>query len=226
MIKAVAVDDEPLALQIIGNFCARIGEVELQKTFTRPMEAIAHLNKFPVDLVFLDIQMPSITGIQLAKQLNPEIILIFTTAFDNFALEGFNLNAVDYLLKPFSYERFLQAVEKAKKYKRTAINSDSFINIRADHALMRVPVEKILYIEGLDDYLKIHLVDAKTIVARHTMKSMVELLPAQQFSRIHRSFIVPHSKVTALNRKFIWIDKLRLPIGGSYESGLEDLFKK
>lgn len=226
MIQAVAIDDEPLALRVIESFCERSGEVALLKTFTRPMEGLNYLNKYPADLVFLDIQMPSITGMQLAKKLSPEILLIFTTAFDNFAVEGFNLNAIDYLLKPFAYERFLQAIEKVKKYRRPAAGSGAFITIRADYSLMRVPLDKIHYIEGLDDYLKIHLVDAKTIVARLTMKAMIELLPAQQFLRIHRSFIVPRSRITAVKRKFLWIGDLRLPIGGSYESGLEGLFGK
>ncbi len=228
MIKAVAIDDEPLALKVIESFCERSGEIQLIKTFTKPKEGLKYLNSFPVDLVFLDIQMPSLTGTELAKEIKQDVMVIFTTAFDNFAVEGFNLNAVDYLLKPFLFNRFLQALEKVKKMKPAKNNSGelktAYITVRADYTLLKVELEKINYIEGLDDYIKIHLQDAKPIVTRSTMKSILESLPANLFVRVHRSFIVQKSKVTAIKNKTIFIQSVQIPVGISYESNIEGLF--
>lgn len=225
MIKAIAIDDEPLALEVIKNFSGRYAGLSLLHTFTRPLEGLAYLSGGEANLVFLDIQMPSMTGTQLARQLRPGVMVIFTTAFENFAVEGFNLNAVDYLLKPFSYERFGQAMEKAKKAEAAEHSTDPFITVRADYSLMRVSLEKIHYIEGLDDYLKIHLTDAKTIVARLTMKGILDQLPAGQFIRIHRSFIVPHKKVSSLKRRSLFLGPLELPIGSSYEKSVQHVFE-
>lgn len=228
MIKAIAIDDEPLALKVIENFCAQSGDVSLLKTFTKPHEGLKYLNNFPVDLVFLDIQMPALMGTELVKLLRQDVMVVFTTAYDNFAIEGFNLNAVDYLLKPFSHERFLQAVEKVKKLsirtQQSEGKKEQYLTVRADYTLMRIELEKIKFIEGLDDYIKIHLEDAKPIVTRFTMKSILENLPADLFIRVHRSYIVPSNKITALKNKIVFIGETQIPVGSSYESNLEGLF--
>lgn len=228
MIKAIAIDDEPLALKVIENFCSQSGDVSLLKTFTKPNEGLKYLNNFPVDLVFLDIQMPALMGTELVKLLRQDVMVVFTTAYDNFAIEGFNLNAVDYLLKPFSHERFLQAVEKVKKLsiriQQSEGKREQYLTVRADYTLMRIELEKIKFIEGLDDYIKIHLEDAKPIVTRFTMKSILENLPADLFVRVHRSYIVPSQKITALKNKFVFIGETQIPVGSSYESNLEGLF--
>jgi DNA-binding LytR/AlgR family response regulator len=231
MIKAIAIDDEIPALKIIENFCERTGLIALEKTFLKPNEAMKHLRKFPTDLLFLDINMPSISGIELYKSIEQHTMVIFTTAYSEFAVEGFNLNAIDYLLKPYTYERFLQAVNKANDIYSTPImlekNQENYLFVRADYSLVKIAINDILFIEGLDDYLKIHIAKKiKPIVARMTMKGIMEKLPTTQFIRVHRSFIIPFSKVENVRRKVIFIEGKEIPIGSSYEADFFAIFKK
>ncbi|MFN8285760.1 MAG: LytTR family DNA-binding domain-containing protein [Chitinophagales bacterium] len=229
MIKAIAVDDEPPALKVIENFCSKVDAIELVKTFNKPSEALAHLKKFPVDLIFLDIQMPSMTGLEFHKAIEQNTMVIFTTAYSEYAVEGFNLSAIDYLLKPYTFERFQQAVEKAKEfynYQHQKDTTQNYLFIRADYSLIKVNIAEILYIEGLDDYLKIHLPGKKPVVARMTMKAIVEKLPANEFVRVHRSFIVPISKIESIRNKVIQIPGVEIPIGTSYEEDFFKLFKR
>ncbi len=230
MIKAIALDDEPLALEIISSFCCLTNYIDLVKTFTRAEEAMKYLSAFPVDLLFLDINMPSISGLDFKKQLNKSIMVVFTTAHSEFAIEGFNLNAVDYLLKPFTPERFLQATEKAKAYHQFLHQNTQakpeYISIRVDYALVKVLLADIDFIEGLDDYLKIHLHQQKPLVARMTMKAILEKLPQTDFLRVHRSYIVPIAKVEAVRNKVILIKKEEIPIGTSYEKSFFEMFTR
>ncbi len=229
MIKAIAVDDEPPALKVIENFCAKVDSIELVKTFNKPTEALAHLKKFPVDLIFLDIQMPSMTGLEFHKAIEQNTMVIFTTAYSEYAVEGFNLQAIDYLLKPYTLERFQQAVDKAKEfynYQHQKENTQNYLFIRADYSLVKVNIADILYIEGLDDYLKIHLPGKKPLVARMTMKAIIEKLPGNEFIRVHRSFIVPLSKIESIRNKTIQLSGQEIPIGTSYEEEFFKLFKK
>lgn len=226
MIRALAIDDEPLALSVIENFCAQLDYIDLQKTFTKPNEALKHLKKFPVDLLFLDIHMPSLTGIDFYKQIEQNTLVIFCTAHSQYAVEGFNLNALDYLLKPFTFERFKQATEKAKDYfSQNDTQKNKFIFIRADYSLQKINLDDILYIEALDDYLKIYLHQQKTIVARMTMKSIVEKLPSTDFIRVHRSFIVPLKRVESIRNKTLQILDKKIPVGNSYEEEVQKYFK-
>lgn len=220
MIKALAIDDEPLALSVIETFCSQLDYIDLQKTFTKPNEALTHLEKYPVDLLFLDIHMPSLTGIDFCKQIGQNTLVIFCTAHGQYAVEGFNLNALDYLLKPFTFDRFKKATEKAKDYFSQLNNQKTIehIFVRADYSLQKITLEDILFIEALDDYLKIYLHQQKTIVARMTMKAMVEKLPVGSFIRVHRSFIVPIKKVESLRNKTLQIGDKKIPVGNSYES--------
>lgn len=230
MIKAIALDDEPPALDVISSFCQLTDSVELVKTFTRAEEAAKYLAQFPVDLLFLDINMPSISGIDFKKNLNQDVMVIFTTAYSEFAIEGFNLNAVDYLLKPFTPERFLQATSKATAYyqflHQNTLAKPDYINIRVDYALVKVKLEDILLIEGLDDYLKIHLREQKPLVTRMTMKAITDKLPQSLFVRVHRSYIVPLAKIEAVRNKLIYINGEEIPIGNSYEKGFYEVFGK
>jgi len=230
MIKAIALDDEPPALKVIESFTARAGFIELVKTFTSPDEALKHLNKFPVDLIFLDIRMPSISGLQFRKKLPQDLMVIFTTAYSEYAVEGFNVNAIDYLLKPFSYERFMQAVNKAGEFYKYYHNLETAIQqylfIRADYSLVKIMLDDIVYIEGLDDYVKIHTSARKPLVARMTMKAMMEKLPARRFVRVHRSFIVPINRIEKIRNKFISIGDAEIPVGQSYEQAVNELFSK
>lgn len=226
MIRALAIDDEPLALSVIENFCSQLDYIDLQKTFTKPNEALKHLKKFPVDLLFLDIHMPSLTGIDFYKQIEQNTLVIFCTAHSQYAVEGFNLNALDYLLKPFTFDRFKQATEKAKDYfAQNDAQKNKFIFIRADYSLQKINLEDILYIEALDDYLKIYLYQQKTIVARMTMKAIIEKLPSQDFIRVHRSFIVPIKRVESIRNKTLQILDKKIPIGNSYEEEVQKYFK-
>ncbi len=221
MIRAIAIDDEPLALGVLKELCARSKGIELMKAFTSPAEALVYISRFPVDLVFLDIQMPEILGTDLAKKIPKTISIVFTTAYEEFALEGFNLNAVDYLLKPISPLRFDQTLEKVI---RLGVNSGSageagkqFVTVRADYSLQRIELSKIIYVEGLDDYIKIYIENSKTVITRITLKSFLDLLPQADFMRVHRSFIVPLNKIKGVKNKQVLIQEVKIPIGSSYE---------
>lgn len=226
MIKAIAIDDEPLALKIIEHFCKQTDFIELDKTFTKTDEALKHLKKFPVDLLFLDIQMPGKNGIDFYRQLDADVMVIFTTAFSEYAVEGFNINALDYLLKPFSHERFLQAAEKAKKEMLSKKNTldHTHLLIRADYKLNRIEFDDIMLIEGLDDYIRIHLKNKTTITARLSMKNILEKLPAALFIRVHRSYIVPVKKVKSFYNKTIQIEDFVIPIGDTYKDDVNKYF--
>lgn len=229
MITAIAIDDEPPALKVMETFCAAFDFITLQKTFTRTDEALRHVRKYPVDLLFLDIQMPSLSGIDFYKSVEQNTLVIFTTAFSEYAVEGFNLNAVDYLLKPFTWERFAQAVHKANDYAgylRQGGSSDhDYLFIRADYSLLKIPCAHILYIEGLDDYIKIHLDQQKPVVARMTMKVLMEKLPVKDFVRVHRSYIVPLKGIRQVRNKVITIADTEITIGSSFEEGFFEKFK-
>lgn len=226
MINAIAIDDEPLAINVIETFCAGVDFINLEKTFTKPTEALKHLRKFPVDLLFLDIKMPAMSGINLLKSLQQNIMVIFTTAYSDYAVQSYELNAIDYLLKPINHKRFLQAVNKAQEYfnymHRTNIESQKDIFIRADFSLIKVPLADILYIEGLGDYLKVNIKDRKTVVARMTMKEIAENLPTSDFIRVHRSFILPINRIQSVRNKIIYIAEKEIPIGNTY---MKDFFR-
>ncbi|HEY1196594.1 LytTR family DNA-binding domain-containing protein [Flavobacterium sp.] len=227
MIKAIALDDEPLALEILQSLCETIDYIELRKTFTKSDEAFKYLKKYPVDLLFLDINMPSISGLDFYKKLPHKTMVIFTTAYSEFAVEGFTLSATDYLLKPISLARFQQATEKAfTQWKLQNQNIEQqYLFIRADYSLNKILFSDILYIEGLDDYLKIHIRDQKTVVARMTLKAILQKLPETEFIRVHRSFIVPVSKVSKIRNKIIYIEQAEIPISASYEEAFFTLFE-
>ncbi len=220
MINAIAIDDEPLALTVIQSLCNRNENINLQKIFTQPNEAIKHLRKFPADLIFCDIQMPAMTGINLVKSLQQNTMVIFTTAFSEYAVTSYELNAIDYLLKPINQRRFNQAITKAQDYfdyiNKKQQTADSNIFVRSDFSLVKIPLADILYIEGLADYLKIHIKDRKPVMARMPMKDMMERLPSADFIRVHRSFILPFSKIEAVRGTTAFIGDNEFPIGRTY----------
>ena len=227
MIKVIAIDDEPLALNIVEGFCSQIHYIDLQKTFSQPSEGLKYLEKYPVDLLFLDIHMPALNGIDLYRNINQNTLVVFCTAHSEYAVEGFNLNAVDYLLKPFTFKRFLKACDKAKDYfSAIDVKNTSNIFLRADGKLHKINLDIITCIEALDDYLKIYLIGQKTLVVRMTMKVMLEKLPASKFVRVHRSFIVPIDKVQSLTNKVINLNDRIIPIGKNYEEDVMFYFNK
>jgi DNA-binding LytR/AlgR family response regulator len=220
MINAIAIDDEPLALTVIQSLCDKSEIISLQKTFTQPNEALKYLRKFPVDLIFCDIQMPAMTGVNLVKSLERRTMVIFTTAFSEYAAVSYELNAIDYLLKPINQKRFGQAITKAQDFLDYINRKDQLtvknIFIRADFSLVKIPINGILYIEGLADYLKIYIRDRKTIVARMTMKEMMEKLPSADFIRVHRSYILPLKRIEAVRGTTIVIGEMEFPVGRTY----------
>lgn len=218
MISCIAIDDEPLALQLIIEYCSKISSLRLQKTFTNPDEAKLWLQENNVDLLFLDIQMPDINGLQFYKSLPKKPQVIFTTAYSEFAVEGFNVDAVDYLLKPFEYDRFLKSVYKAKEYLEFLSNQElqmASIFIKVDYQLMKINLKEIDLIEGLDDYIRIY-VKPKPVLVLMTLKSLQEKLPVHEFIRIHRSYIIPISKIESFGKNKVKVSGKEVPIGSSY----------
>ncbi|MDF0716038.1 LytTR family DNA-binding domain-containing protein [Muricauda sp. 334s03] len=223
MMQAVALDDEALALDVIQAYCGQIDYVELTHTFTEQGKAIRYLNKFDVDLLFLDIRMPELNGIDLYKSLKQKTKVIFTTAFDNYAIEGFNVDAIDYLLKPFSFERFQKAVEKAKNQLDLELANSkekTHFSIRADFKLHQIAFEDVVLIEALDDYVQIHLENGNKIVARMTMKGILDKLPGPQFLRAHRSYIVSIKKISSIYKDTAKIGTFTVPLSKSYKADI------
>ena len=229
MIRAIAIDDEPLPLEIITAYCNDMDFITLEKMLSNPADAKAYLKQNSIDLLFLDIQMPSISGLDFYKELVYPPMVIFTTAHSKYALEGFEVNAIDYLLKPYSFERFFTAVTKAKEYldfsKHKNKKVGEHIFIKADYSIHKVMLQEIIFIEGLADYLKIHLQGNKMLITRMTMKGMSEQLSATDFIRVHRSFIVPFKKIQSVRNKIIQLGNIKIPIGESYASDFFSVFK-
>jgi DNA-binding LytR/AlgR family response regulator len=227
MIKAVAIDDEPLALKVLENFCNKSILVTLDRTFTKPTEGLKYLNKFPADLLFLDVRMPTLSGINLAKAISQNTMVVFVTAYAELALDSYERNAIDYLLKPVKYERFEKALEKAKDYSQYLQNKNTsterVIYIRSEFSMNKIATQDILYIEGLADYVKIHLKDRKPILARMTMKAISEKLSEADFMRVHRSFIVPFCRIQTVRNQIILLPETEIPIGKTY---LEEFYKR
>jgi len=227
MIHCIATDDEPLALQLVQEYCAKISFLKLEKTFTNTDEAIAFMQSNPVDLLFLDIQMPDITGIQFYKGLSEKPPVIFTTAYKDFAVEGFNVDAVDYLLKPFEYDRFLKACYKAKEYIEFLSSQEVQLNslfIKVNYEIMKINLKDIDLIEALDDYIKIYI-KPNPVLTLMTLKSIQEKLPPRDFVRIHRSFIIPIAKIEKFSKSKVWIAGKEIPIGSSYSSVYDQLLE-
>lgn len=236
IITCLAVDDEPPALQVIEKYVTSIPSLKLAATCSNAVDALAVLQNNQIDLLFLDIQMPYILGTDFMRTLSNPPKVIFTTAFRKYAVEGFDLDAVDYLLKPISFERFLKAVNKVMKLNLPVTESfsvntlqknetvDAFIYLRADRKNIKVNLDDILFIESLKDYIKI-VTKEKTIVTKQSISSLEENLPAHSFIRIHRSFIVAVNKIEAYTPELIQINKYELPVSRSYRHEVEKTLK-
>lgn len=229
MITCIAIDDEPLALDIIETYCSRVPFLKLEKSFTRTSEAAKFLRQFPIDLIFIDIRMPDITGIEFYRSFGQDTMVIFTTAYAEYAVEGFSLRAVDYLLKPISFERFIQAASHAAEYYRFLHQKDSHaqsLYVRSEYKLVRIPLNEITYIETLDDYLKIHQTGKKPVLTIMSIKTMMDKLPPNEFIRVHRSFIVPLSRIEAVRGRQIHVGTAEIPIGNTYEAAFFKAYMK
>ena len=226
-MKCIAVDDEPLALALLQDNIRQVPTLELVASCNTAMEALAVLNKQEVDLIFLDIQMPGLTGLQLLQSLSIKPMVILITAYEKYALEGFNLDVIDYLVKPVPCERFLKACNKAIDYYRLRKNIPNesqawpeYFFVNAEYGLVKIVFSEIRMIEGLKDYLKIHLGDSKPQVIRMSLKSIEEKLPPGKFFRIHKSYIISLSHVTAIRRNSVFLGELELPLSDLYKDDL------
>ena len=230
-IKCVIVDDEPIARDILTSFVVKIPNLELVKNCQNAMEAFQIAKQENIDLFFLDINMPEVSGLSLAKSINKNSKIIFTTAYREYAVDGFDLQAVDYLLKPISFDRFLQAVNlffdiskpvtEHNEAKPISPKND-FIFVRSDRKMVRINFDEILYIESLSDYIKIYT-NQQTIVTRETISNIETKLPAAQFIRIHRSYITSIKNISSYTNEFVEVSKKALPISRSYK---ENVLKK
>lgn len=220
MLKAIAIDDEPIALEVVKNLAAKIPFLSVKGFFTDAFDAAEFLNKEKIDLIFLDIKMPDISGIDFIRSIPNPPMVIFTTAYSEHAVQSFELNAIDYLLKPFSLTRFLKACNKAHEQFELRKNSNnsgepSAIFIKSGYEQLRVEFSNILYAESSGNYMHFVLADKK-ITSRLTMNEAEALLPAASFVRIHRSYIVGKNHIHKIEKDSIWINQTQLPIGASY----------
>lgn len=227
-ISCIVVDDEPLAARLIESYVQKTPFLELKGCFTRGTAAFEYLQSNPVDLLFCDIQMPVLSGMELSRMLPEKTRIIFTTAFSQYAVEGFKVRALDYLLKPISYEDFLAAALKAKEYFTPAEPAPAApetqprsIFVKTEYRLQQIELDRITYIEGFKDYVRIHLDgEAEPVLSLMRLKSLEESLPAPRFVRVHKSYIVQTSRIEAIERNHIIIGKERIPIGESYQDAL------
>jgi DNA-binding LytR/AlgR family response regulator len=220
MINCIAIDDEPLALQLISEYCAKISFLKLDKVFSNTDEAKKWLQENKVDLLFLDIQMPDINGLQFYKSLTEKPAVVFTTAYKDFAVEGFNVDAVDYLLKPFEYDRFLKATYKAKEYLEFLGSQELQLNsifVKVNYEIMKINLKDLDLVEALDDYIKLYI-KPNPVLTLMTLKSIQEKLPPRDFIRVHRSFIVPLAKIEKFSKTKLVVAGKEIPIGSSYSN--------
>lgn len=229
-LRCIAIDDEPLNLELLEDNIRQVPYLELAQGFTNPMQAMQFLQTEDVDLVFIDIQMPGLTGLQFIQSLPKKPMYILVTAYEKFALEGYNLNVVDYLLKPVAMDRFIRACNKAMELQQLRVEGRGqraeakYIFVNADYKMVKVEFSDIIFIESLKDYLKIHLRSQKSaLITRMSMKSIEEELPASGFIRIHKSYIVSKDAITAVKKSSVFIGEHELPVGDLYREAVDAL---
>ena len=225
-INCAIIDDEPLAAGLLESYVAKTPYLNLTGTYNSAITAMRDLRDNPVPLLFLDIQMPELSGVEFAKILPKDTKIIFTTAFPQYALEGYKVNALDYLLKPISYEDFLRATEKAQDWynvlqKREAYNDDRIMFIKSEYTLLRVCFDDILYVEGLKDYVRICLKNGEKIMSLMSMKKLEDYLPHPEFLRTHRSYIVHMPEVRSIDRFRIVFGDVFIPISDNYKEEVQ-----
>ena len=234
MIRCIAIDDEELALELLVDNIKKVPYLQLVAACSDPIEALKILQEQPVDLVFLDIQMPGLTGLQFIKSTAQNPMFILVTAYEKYALEGYNLNVVDYLVKPVEVDRFIKACNKAKdlynlKYK-AQVNKEiiqDYIFINVDYSLVKVLFSDIVYIEALKDYVKFHLKSTdKFLVTRMSMKNVEDELPPTLFLRIHKSYIVSKAFITSIRKSSVFINNLELPVGDNYKQAVDEYTRR
>jgi DNA-binding LytR/AlgR family response regulator len=226
MLRCIAIDDEPLALELLEDNISKVPFLDLVASCSNPLEAMKVLQHETIDLIFLDIQMPGLTGLQFIKSIAVKPMCILITAYEKYALEGYELNVVDYLVKPVSLDRFIKACNKAwelyqLKNKKGTEEIQPYFFINADYSLVKVVFADIMWVEGLKDYLKIHLKSSsKPLVARLTMKAMEEQLPPSMFVRVQKSFIVSKDYITSIRKNSVFINDVEIPVGDNYKDAI------
>lgn len=233
MIRCVAIDDEPIALSIIGRYCARRPDVVLE-TYSSPLAGMQRIGEWQPDVVFLDIELNGVSGLELARRLPPSCCLIFTTAYARYALDGFEANAVDFLHKPYFYERFARAMQKAEQWLRmhdllrASESSARQIILKSDYRNVTVPLDSILFLESIDNYVKVHLSDGTPVLSKISLRALAGQLPAREFVRIHRSYLVPLRRIASFSRTNVTLNPngATLPVGKKYLCGIISLLRE
>lgn len=236
-LRCAVVDDEPLALGLMASYVKKTPFLELVGSYSSAVQAMQEMHDHPVDLLFLDIQMPELNGLDYSRMLPRQTRVVFTTAFNQYAIDGYRVNALDYLLKPISYPDFLQAANKAQDWfklleqgqKEHTDSSDSIrsIFVKSEYKLIQIELKNILYIEGLKDYVKIYEENsAKPIMSLMSMKSLEEMLPASRFIRVHRSYIVQKEKIRIIDHNRIVFGNTYIPIGDNYKQAFQEFLDK
>lgn len=227
-IKCVAIDDEPLALQLMKAYIEKSPALQLLRVFEDAVKAKEFLKMNPVDLLFVDIEMPDINGLDLVRAIENKPMIIFTTAHRKFAFEGFELQAIDYLLKPVSFERFTKAVAKAEEYykfKNNSASQDEYLFVYSEYKLTKIDLNEIEFIESLEDHTRIHLTNGKPILSLIPLKRVLQKLPQGKFQRVHRSYIVAVNKIKGVNNKRIILAAAQVPVSDSYLDVVRNLKK-
>lgn len=236
ILRCALVDDEPLALSLLESYVRKTDSLELCGSYSSAIQAMKSLPEHPVDLLFLDIQMPELNGLEFSRMVSDNTRIIFTTAFEQYAIDGYRVNALDYLLKPISYNDFIEAVNKALQWfelrkkaetpdsVQTSLPTDSnHIYVKSDYKILQIELDKILYIEGLKDYIKIYTEDnPRPILSLTSMKTMEEKLPSNRFIRVHRSYIVQKQKIKIIDKGRIVFGKEYIPVSDSYKQELQN----
>lgn len=235
-IKCVIVDDEPLALQLMENYASKVPFIELLSTFTNSKEALKFIENEPVDLLFLDIHMPDVNGIDLLKGIDKNTMAVFCTAYPDFALQGYELRVIDYLLKPFSFERFMKAafmaheqfaLKKASAKKQTHELESEFIFVKSEYSLVKINVADIILMEGLKDYIKIFMVNnPKAILTLQSLRALEEKLPSNSFCRIHKSFIINLKYLQSVQKNSVNINNREIPIGNQFKDAFISIIER
>ncbi len=232
-LSCVIIDDEPLAINIMAGHISQTSFLELAQKFTNPVKAFEYLSENPADILFIDIQMPDLSGIELVQNLEYKPVIIFTTAFDKYAMDGFKVDAVDYLLKPVDYPEFLKAAEKAKQWisvknKILDLKTDKeFLFIKSEYKIIRIDLKAIKYIEGMSEYVRIHRENNKPVMTLLSLKLLEEHLPGDQFMRVHKSYIVNLQKIAEIDNNFIVCsDAKTIPVSRLYKDKLQEYITK
>ena len=232
MLRCLAIDDEPLALELLEDNISKVPYLQLVALCANPIEAMQVLQQESVDLIFLDIQMPGLTGLQFIQSLAQKPMFILITAYEKYALDGYSLDVIDYLVKPVSLERFIKACNKAwelhqLKTKQPAVKEKEsvpeYLFVNVEYSLVKLVIANIMWIEGLKDYIKIHLHNAKPVVTRMNMKTIEDQLPPSKFLRIHKSYIVSVDYITAIRKSSVFMDDMELPVGENYRDAVAAL---